>query len=87
MSTLSFSEIIVANFQKKRRKNKVDNHIYEAFESTCYECSAKDKVENDKENSVVEDADLFTKKDMENKKIMREEENMKIGSPQYERDF
>ena len=58
MSTLSFAEIIVANFQKKRRrKNKVDNHIYEAFESTCYECSAKDKVENDKENSVVEDAD------------------------------
>ena len=73
-------------FWKRRRKqNKVD--IYEACESTRYEYSAKDKVENDKENSVGEDADLFTNKDMENKKIMREEENIKIGSPQYEREF
>ena len=49
MSTLSFGEITVENFQKKKKKeNKLDNHIYEACESTCYECSAKDKVENDK---------------------------------------
>ena len=36
---------------------------------------------------MVEDADLYLKKDMENKKIMREKEKMKIGSPQYEREF
>ena len=65
---------------------KIDSHIYEACESTCHECSAKDKVENDIEDSVVEDADLFKEKDMENKKIMREK-NMKIGSPQYEKEF
>ena len=41
-------------------------------ESTCHECSANDMVENDIEDSVVEDADLFKKKDIENKKIMRE---------------
>ncbi len=35
------------NVQKKRRRKKVDNHIYEACESTCHEGSAKDKVEND----------------------------------------
>ena len=50
---------------------KVDNHIYGACESTCHECTAKDTVENDKEDSVVEDADLFKDKDMEKKKIMR----------------
>ena len=44
---------------------KVDNHIYEACESTCHQRSAKDKVENDIEDSVVEDADLFKEKDIE----------------------
>ena len=73
-------------FRKKKKKNKVDNHIDEACETICHECSAKDKVENDKEDIVVEDADLFMQ-DMENKKILREKENMKIGSPQYKRDF
>ena len=71
-------------WQNVQKYKKVDNRIYEAYESTSHECSAKDKVEN---NSVVEDADLFKKKDMEDKKIMREIENMKIGSPQYKRDF
>ena len=71
-------------WQNVKKCKKIDNGIYEACESTCHECSAKDKLENDIEDSVVEDADLFKKKDMENKKIMREKENMKIGSPQYE---
>ena len=44
-------------------------------------------VENDIEDSVVENADLFKEKYMENKKIMWEKENMKIGSPQYEQEF
>ena len=66
MSTLCTGELIVANTKK------VDNHIYEACESTWHESSAKDKVENDIEDSVVENADLFKEKDMENKKIMRE---------------
>ena len=56
-------------------------------ESTCHECSARDEVENFKEDSVVEKADLFIKKDMEHKGITREKENLKIGSPQYEREF
>ena len=49
----------------------------------CDECSAKDKVQNYKVDSVVEGAHLFMKKGMVNKKIMREKVNMKIGSPQY----
>ena len=59
------------------------NKTAETCESTCHECLAKDKIENDKIDSIDEDADLFTKTDMENKKIMREEENMNIRSPQY----
>ena len=65
---------------------QLDNHIHEAWEPTCNKCSAKDTVENIKEGSV-EDADLFMKKDMENKKIMKEKENMKIGISQYEREL
>ena len=30
---------------------------------------------------------LLRKKDMEHKEITREKENLKIGSPQYEREF
>ena len=87
MSTLSSGEITVEFFlEKKKRKNQEDNHIYEACESTCHECSVKDKVENYKEGSV-EVAGFLMKKDMENKKIMREKENMKIGRPQYESEF
>ena len=67
-----------------RNRNEVGNLIYEACESTCHECSAKDEVENGKEDSFVQKADLIMKKDMGNKEIMREKENMKIGSPQYE---
>ena len=70
-----------------RNGNEVDNHISEVCESTCNKCSAKDQVENDKEDSVVEKADLIIKKDMEHKEITIEKENLKIGSPQYEREF
>ena len=37
--------------------------------------------------NIVEKADLMLKKDMEHKEITREQENLKIGSPQYEREF
>ena len=70
-----------------RNRNEVGNLIYEACESTCHECSAKDEVENGKEDSFVQKADLIMKKDMGRKEIMREKENMKIGNPQYEREF
>ena len=66
-----------------RNRNEVGNLIYEACESTCHECSAKDEVENGKEDSFVQKADLIMKKDMGSKEIMREKENMKIGSSQY----
>ena len=85
MSKLCTGELDVAKYSEIQKK--VENHIYEGCESTCHECSAKDKVENDIEDRVVEDTALFKEKDMENKKIMREKGNMKIGSPQYEREF
>ena len=72
-------------FLKSRKKEY--NHIYEACESTCQKCSAKDKVENDKEDSVVEGSDLFMKEDLKKNKIMRDKENIKIASPQYEREL
>ena len=56
-------------------------------ESICHECSARDEVENYKEDSVVEKADLIIKKDMEHKEITREKENLKIRSPQFKREF
>ena len=74
-------------WQNVQKYKKIYHHIYEACESTCHECSAKDKVENDIEDIVVEDADLFKKKDMENKKRIRGKEIMKIWSPQYEREL
>ena len=37
-----------------RNREEVDNHMYEACESTCHECTPKDEVENDKEDIVVE---------------------------------
>ena len=70
-----------------RNRIEVDNHIYEVCESTCHECSARDEVENDKKYIIVETADLILKKDMEHKEITKEKENLKIGSPQYEREF
>ena len=75
------------SWRNVQKYKKVDNHIYEASESTCHECSAKYEVENGKEDSVVQKADLIIKKYMGNKEIMREKENMKIGGPQYEREF
>ena len=72
MSILCTGQHIVAKCLEIQKK---DNHIYEACESTRHERSAKDNVENYIENSVVEDADLFKEKVMENKKIMREKKN------------
>ena len=40
-------------------RNEVD--ICEVCEAKCFEWSTKDEVENDKENSVVEKADLIIK--------------------------
>ena len=57
-----------------RNKNEPDNHISQVCESNCLECSTKDEKENDKKNSVI---DMKIKKDMD----------MKIWSPQYEREF
>ena len=45
-----------------RNKNEVDHHISEVCESNCYECSINNEVENYKEKSVVEKADLIIKK-------------------------
>ena len=58
-------------------------------ESICHECSARDEVENYKEDSVDDKADLIIKKGMEHKEIIRrrKKENLKIGSLQYERVF
>ena len=70
-----------------RNRNKVDNHIYELCESNCYECNTKDEVDNYKNRSVVEKADLIIKNDMKHKETMREKENMKSGCPQYESEF
>ena len=55
-----------------RNRNEGDNHIYEACEYTCHECSDKDKVENDQKYEVVEKADFIMKKDMENRELIRE---------------
>ena len=62
--------------------NQVDNFIHEACLS-CHECIARDEVENGKKRQYwYQKADLIMKKDMGNKEIMREKEDMKIGSPQ-----
>ena len=45
--------------------------MYEVFESTCHECTSKDEIENYKEDIVVEKDELITRKDLENKEIMR----------------
>ena len=58
-----------------RNRNEVDNLIYQACKSTCHECSAKDEVENYKEESVVEKAHLIIKKDIEHREITREKKN------------
>ena len=59
--------------------------MYEACETTCHECTSKDKAENYKEDIVVEMEEIFIKKDMENKEIMRK--NMKISNPQCENEI
>ena len=60
-----------------RNRKEVDDHICELRLSNCFECNTKDEVGNDKENSVVEKADLIIKKNMD----------MEIWSPLYESEF
>ena len=50
---------------------KVENYTYEACKSTCHECTSIDKVENHKEDIVVEKEEFIIKKDKENKEILR----------------
>ena len=67
---------------------EVDYHRYEGSKSTCHEWTSRDKVENYKEDIIVEKEELIRKKEMENKEILREEEkNTKISSPQYESEL
>ena len=47
----------------------------------------KMRLKMTKKYSIVEKADLIVKKDVEHNKITRQKENLKIGSPQYEREF
>ena len=47
----------------------------------------KIRLKMTKKYNIVEKADFILKKEMEHKKITREEENLKIGSPQYKREF
>ena len=60
-----------------RNIKEVDNPIYEAWESTCHECTSKDEVGNLKEDIVVEKEELIMKKEMENKEIWRRRKNTK----------
>ena len=48
------------------RDKEVDNHKYEASESTCHECTSRDEVENYKKKKIVEKEELILMKDMEN---------------------
>ena len=56
--------------------NKVD--ALQACESTSLDCTSKDEVGNYKEGIFVEKEDLIMKKDMKNRKIMKEK-HMKIN--------
>ena len=58
----------------KEMMNKVDA---EACESTCHECTSKEEVENDKEDIVIEKEELIKKKDMENKELMKKQDDKK----------
>ena len=54
-----------------RNRKEVNNRKYEAWESTCHECTSKDQVEHYKEDIVVDKEELIIKKNMENKETMR----------------
>ena len=54
------------------------NKVYaQACESTCHECTSKEEVENYKEDIVIEKEEVIKKKDMENKEIMRKQDDIK----------
>ena len=63
-----------------RNRKEVENHI-KVFQLTCHECSAKDEIENErrKKCSIVEQANLILKKDMEQMENMREKKAWKFG--------
>ena len=44
-----------------KNRKEVDNHMDEARESTCHECTSKDEVENYKLDIVVEKEQLVMK--------------------------
>ena len=54
--------------------------MYEAYESTCHECTSTYEVENDKEDIVVEKEELIMKKEKENREIRREKNTHKKQS-------
>ena len=47
--------------------------MYEACRLTCHEWTSKDKVENYKEDIIVEVEELIMKKEMKNKKILQQQ--------------
>ena len=51
----------------KEMMNKID--ALQACESTCHECTSKDKVENYKEYIGVEKEELIMQKDMKKRKF------------------
>ena len=60
---------------------KVD--ALEACESTCHECTLTDEVENYNDWLVLRKRKKIMKKDIKNRKIMRENENKQTSIPQY----
>ena len=72
----TFNQIYTMKNLVEKKRNEVDKHIYELCESNCYECNTKDEVDNNKEKSVVEKADLIIKKDMTHKEMMREKKKI-----------
>ena len=52
-----------------RNIKEEDNHMYEACQSPCHECTSRDEVENYKEDIVVEKEELIIKKDLKKRKL------------------
>ena len=67
--SLSSGESIVAKYSEI--KKEVDDQMYEAQKSTCYEWTLTEKF-GYKEDIVVEKEELIMKKRIKNKEILRE---------------
>ena len=65
---------------------EVDDHMYEACTSIFHEWTSKVEGKNVKEDIDVEKKQLFMKKEMQNKEIMRGRKNIKLGSQQYKKN-